>query len=166
MAAPCPVHYCGAPYAVDFGEQQSTPGGLPGRGPGTPVAVTDVPITSGRPLRTVRGTVAELTALADTFGPAYTAGLGPGPGRAARRGDRGPAERAEVRIPGVRGGGGSAVGARGYPRGPAELFREYLGTRGVDDARVEPSGCTSRRSGAADAGAVGDERVRLVPGAT
>ena len=25
VAAPCPVHYCGAPLAVDFGEQENTP---------------------------------------------------------------------------------------------------------------------------------------------
>ncbi len=32
MAAPSPVHYCGSPLAVDFGEQENTPRRLPGRG--------------------------------------------------------------------------------------------------------------------------------------
>ena len=143
MAAPCPVHYCGAPYAVDFGEQQNTPVVcLVDAAPGTPAAVTDVPITSGRPLRTVRGTVAELTALADTFGPAYLRVWVREPARAGLRDEVTAAlpNALEVRIDpefAVAASGSRPSAPAGTPRGPAELFREYLGTRGVDDARVE-----------------------------
>ena len=39
--------------------------------PSTPARVTDIPVTAGRRLRTVRGTVAELEARADSFGEDY-----------------------------------------------------------------------------------------------
>ncbi len=69
MAAPCPVHYSGAPLAVDFGEQENTSVVcLVEATPATPAKVTDIPITAGRRLRTLRGTVAELAALAATVG--------------------------------------------------------------------------------------------------
>ena len=85
MAAPCPVHYSGAPLAVDFGEQENTPVVcLVEAAPGTPAAVTDIPITAGRRLRTVRGTVAELSALARRWSATTSCGSGcaspPGPG--------------------------------------------------------------------------------------
>ena len=45
VAASCPVHYSGAPLAVDFGEQENTPVVcVVDAAPGTPAAVTDVPI--------------------------------------------------------------------------------------------------------------------------
>src|SRR6185312_17232172 len=69
MAAPCPVHYCGAPLAVDFGEQDYEPVVcLVEATPTTPARVTDIPITAARRLRTLRGTVEELGALAGTVG--------------------------------------------------------------------------------------------------
>ena len=59
-------------YAVDFGEEQNTPVVcLVEAAPGAPAAVTDIPISSGRRLRTLRGTLAELTALAAGVGEDY-----------------------------------------------------------------------------------------------
>jgi exonuclease SbcD len=61
VPGPCPIHYSGSPLAVDFGEQDNTPGVLVVEAtPTTPARVREVPITSARPLRTVRGTLAEL----------------------------------------------------------------------------------------------------------
>jgi DNA repair protein SbcD/Mre11 len=72
LPAHCPVHYSGSPIAVDFGEQDNTSVVcLVEATPSTPARVTDIPLTSGRRLRTVRGTVAELEAQADTFGEDY-----------------------------------------------------------------------------------------------
>ena len=66
VPAACPVHYCGAPLRVDFGEVDDSPVVLWWRRrPDTPARVTDVPITSARPLRTLRGTLAELAATED-----------------------------------------------------------------------------------------------------
>ncbi|MDT7663204.1 MAG: repair protein SbcD/Mre11, partial [Pseudonocardiales bacterium] len=51
LPAPCPVHYCGAPLAVDFGEQDNTSVlCLVEASPGLPAKVTDIPLTAGRRL--------------------------------------------------------------------------------------------------------------------
>jgi DNA repair protein SbcD/Mre11 len=72
LPAHCPVHYSGSPIAVDFGEEDNTSVVcLVEASPSNPARVTDIPVTSGRRLRTVRGTVAELEALAGTFGEDY-----------------------------------------------------------------------------------------------
>jgi exonuclease SbcD len=62
VPAACPVHYSGAPLRVDFGEVDSAPVVLLVEAtPDTPARVTDIPITSARRLRTLRGTVVELS---------------------------------------------------------------------------------------------------------
>jgi DNA repair protein SbcD/Mre11 len=72
LPAHCPVHYSGSPLAVDFGEQDNTSVVcLVEASPGTPARVTDLPVTAGRRLRTVRGTVAELAAQAAALGEDY-----------------------------------------------------------------------------------------------
>jgi DNA repair protein SbcD/Mre11 len=72
LPAPCPVHYSGSPIAIDFGEQANTSVVcLVDASPSTPARVTDVPITSGRRLRTVHGTLGELEAQASSFGDDY-----------------------------------------------------------------------------------------------
>ena len=142
MAAPCPVHYSGAPLAVDFGEQENEPVVcLVEAAPGTPARVTDIPVTSGRRLRTVRGTVAELAALAGTVGDDF---LRVRVCEAARAGLRDEVTAVlpnalEVRIDPEFA---APVPARARPsagaeRQPAELFAEYLAGAGVADPRVE-----------------------------
>jgi DNA repair protein SbcD/Mre11 len=143
--APCPVHYCGAPLAIDFGEQDNTPVVcLVEAAPGTPARITDIPITAGRRLRTVRGTVAELSVLAHSVGDADT-------GDFLRVWVREPARAGlreevvallpnalEVRIdPEFAAPTATSRPAVGPERGPSDLFREYLGTRNVADPRVE-----------------------------
>jgi DNA repair protein SbcD/Mre11 len=72
LPAPCPVHYSGSPIAIDFGEQGNTSVVcLVEASPSVPARVTDVPITSGRRLRTVRGTLGELEAQVASFGDDY-----------------------------------------------------------------------------------------------
>ena len=63
VPGPAPVHYCGSPLAVDFGESANTPSvTLVEVAAGGTAQLRQVPITSAVPLRTVRGTVAELAA--------------------------------------------------------------------------------------------------------
>lgn len=141
MPAPCPVHYSGAPLAVDFGEQDNAPVVcVVDAAPGTPAAVTDVPVTSGRRLRTVRGSVAELAELAATAGEDLLRVYVREPARAGLR------EEVTALLPGaleVRIDAEFAAPVatpRPAPRagrGPAELFGEYLAGRGVADPRVE-----------------------------
>lgn len=65
VPAVSPVHYCGSPLTIDFGEEENTPVVcVVDAHPGLPAQVRDVPITTSRRFRTLRGTVEELTALA------------------------------------------------------------------------------------------------------
>jgi exonuclease SbcD len=142
MEAPCPVHYCGAPLAVDFGEQENEPVVcVVEASPGSPARITDVAITAGRRLRTVRGTVAELSVLVASVGDDYLRVFVREPARAGLREEVTALlpNALEVRIdpefaaPVV----ASRPSDSGADRSPAELFGEYLGTRGVADPRVE-----------------------------
>lgn len=141
MDAPCPVHYCGSPLAVDFGEQENDPVVcLVEAAPGTPASVTDIPITSGRRLRTLRGTVAELSALAATMGDEYLRVWVREPARAGLREEVTAMlpNAIEVRIdPEFAAPVTASRPSAGVERSPSELFHEYLGTRNVDDSRVE-----------------------------
>jgi DNA repair protein SbcD/Mre11 len=142
LPAPAPVHYSGAPLAVDFGEQDNTSVVcLVEATPGTPARVTDVPVTSGRRLRTVHGTLAELEAQATAFGDDY---LRVYLRESTRAGLRDAAleilpNALEVRIDpefaAQRDEAPRAAQSRGT-RTPAELFADYCATRDVSDPRV------------------------------
>ncbi|MGH3832861.1 MAG: exonuclease SbcCD subunit D [Pseudonocardiaceae bacterium] len=142
MAAPCPVHYCGAPLAVDFGEQEYEPVVcLVDATPTTPARVTDVPITAARRLRTLRGTVDELAALTGTVGDDFLRVWVREPSRAGLREevtDLLP-NALEVRIDpefAVPVTGSRPASGPGVERTPLELFREYCATRTIDDGRL------------------------------
>lgn len=142
LPAPAPVHYCGAPLAVDFGEEENTPCVLLVEAtPTTPARVTDIPITSARRLRTVRGTLAELADLADEVGDAYLRVWVREPARAGLR------EEVTELLP-------TALDVRIDPefatpvtasrrdrrprvdRSPTELFGDYLAERDIADPRL------------------------------
>jgi exonuclease SbcD len=62
IAAGCPVWYSGSPLQLDFGETGNEGSVLiVDADAGTPAQVERVPIAAGRPLRTLRGTLAELS---------------------------------------------------------------------------------------------------------
>lgn len=141
LPAPCPVHYSGSPIAVDFGEQDNTSVVcLVEASPGTPARVTDVPITAGRRLRTVRGTVAELEAEAAAFGDDYLRVWVREPARAGLRDDIATVlpNALEIRID-------PEFATQSRPdrpdmadvlRTPGQLFADYCAARHVDDPRV------------------------------
>lgn len=65
VPGPCPIHYSGSLLAVDFGEEDNTPGALLVEvTPTTPARITPVPLTTARALRTVRGTLDQLRDIA------------------------------------------------------------------------------------------------------
>jgi exonuclease SbcD len=65
IPGPCPIRYCGSPMALDFGEAgQQKVALVVEASAGTPARVTAVPLTSGRSLRIVKGTLAELESVA------------------------------------------------------------------------------------------------------
>ena len=62
VIAPCPTRYSGSPLAVDFGEEENVPSvAIVDVATDKAARVRDVPIPSARPLRTVRGTLEQLT---------------------------------------------------------------------------------------------------------
>jgi exonuclease SbcD len=144
LPAPAPVHYSGAPLAVDFGEQDNTSVVcLVEAAPGIPARVTDVPVTSGRGLRTVHGTLAELEARAQAgaFGDDYLRVYLREPSRAGLRDDTVAImpNALEVRIDPEFASQASAAPGPAEPRAartPGELFADYCATRDVSDPRV------------------------------
>jgi DNA repair protein SbcD/Mre11 len=136
-----PVHYSGSPLAVDFGEQDNTSVVcLVSASPGTPAQVSDVPISSGRRLRTVHGTLAELEARAADLGQDYLRVYLSEPARAGLRDDTLAIlpDALEVRIDpefAAKPDKGKNV-ANGVARTPAQLFEEYCASMQVVDPRV------------------------------
>jgi DNA repair protein SbcD/Mre11 len=141
LPAPCPVHYSGSPLAVDFGEQDNTSVVcLVEASPSVPARVTDLPIASGRRLRTVRGTLPELEAQAASFGEDYLRVWLREPARAGLRDDTAAVlpNALEVRIdpefaaPARPG----RPDAASVTRSPDQLFADYCAEQQVQDARV------------------------------
>lgn len=135
-----PAYYSGSPFQVDFGESEDDKGVvLVQADPGIPAQVRFRPVTAGRRLRTVRGSLGELVALAPSCGDDLL--------RVVVREQRraGLAEEVrellpnavEVRIdPEI----DAAAGAEAHPvrrgRGAHELFAAFLAERGVADPEL------------------------------
>ncbi|HEX3780799.1 MAG TPA: exonuclease SbcCD subunit D [Pseudonocardiaceae bacterium] len=141
VPAPCPVHYSGSPIAVDFGEQDNTSVLLAVEAtPSTPAKITEIRLSSGRKLRTVRGTVAELLGRTEEFGEDYLRVYVREPTRAGLREDIQEAlpNALEIRIdpefaaPTTRANAAST----GADHTPGELFAAYCAENTIDDQRV------------------------------
>ncbi|MFC4055058.1 exonuclease SbcCD subunit D [Actinomadura syzygii] len=143
MPGPCPIWYSGSPIAVDFGEEQNTPGVLVvDASPGRPAEVREVALRSARVLRTVTGTLDELAAMRDGLADAWlrvVVAERPRAGLAddvreilpdALTVDVDEAFRpAAARRPATLTGGGESPT-------PRKLFRAYLEHKGHEDERV------------------------------
>jgi exonuclease SbcD len=142
IPGPCPIFYSGSPLAVDFGEEANEPVALiVTAAPGIRADARPVPVTGGRRLRTLRGTLDEVVAEGEQAGDAYLRVVLAEPGRAGL-GDlvREKLPNAlEVMLddehrprPGTRSGDKpSRVG-----RSPMELFGDYLGEQNFEDPRI------------------------------
>ena len=141
LPAHCPVHYSGSPIAVDFGEQDNTSVVCVVEArPSVPARITDIPITSGRRLRTVRGTLQELQAQAASFGDDYLRVWLREPTRAGLRDDTVALlpNALEVRIdPAFAGPSRTERPATAHAvRSPGQLFADYCASVQVEDTRV------------------------------
>ena len=71
LAGPAPLHYCGAPLQLDFGETANDPQvNVVDVRPGLPAEVRAVPLVAGRRLRTIRGTLVDVLAAVEALTPA------------------------------------------------------------------------------------------------
>lgn len=137
LPGPCAVHYSGAPMAVDFGESENTPSvTLVEVSAGTAAKLRLCPVPVSVPLRTIRGTLAELSAM--DAGDAWLRVYVNEPARAGLREEvQELFPRAlEIRIdPG-------ALPDRPPPatragKSASELFADYLADRGSDDKATQ-----------------------------
>jgi exonuclease SbcD len=149
IPGPCPVWYPGSPLALDFGETADPKGVLlVDVVAGRPAVVEAVPLTSGRRLRTLTGSVADLEALAGTTGSDLLRIVVEEPGRAGLGDevrDLFP-EALDVRLasgaptdlpPGASVGTGEGGARSRDDSSPQELFAGYLSERRVEDRRLE-----------------------------
>ncbi|MFI6132449.1 exonuclease SbcCD subunit D [Micromonospora sp. NPDC051141] len=139
VIGPCPIRYSGSPLAVDFGEQENV-------GSVTIVEVTattaarirEVPVPGAVPLRTVRGTLAQLAEIEPPDGWLRVF-VREQPRAGLREEVQELLPRAlEIRIdPELMPTPGSgARTAQRAGRSPRELFADYLGSRGHADDGV------------------------------
>ncbi|MCW3841278.1 exonuclease SbcCD subunit D [Micromonospora yasonensis] len=140
VIGPCPIRYSGSPLAVDFGEQENV-------GSVTIVEVTattaaqvrEVPVPGAVPLRTVRGTLAQLAEI-DAPEGWLRVYVREQPRAGLREEVQELLPRAlEIRIdPELVPAPGSATRtAQRAGRSPRELFADYLGSRGHVDEGVQ-----------------------------
>ncbi|MEU5877908.1 exonuclease SbcCD subunit D [Spirillospora sp. NPDC047279] len=142
ITGPCPIWYSGSPIAVDFGEQQNTPGALlVTLEPGRPARVREAVFENARVLRTVNGSLDELEAMAEDLEDAWlrvvvaekpVAGLADSvreilPNALTVDVD----ERFRPTISRRRDGGGA-----GTARTPEQMFRDYLKETNREDERM------------------------------
>lgn len=140
----CQIRYAGSPIAVDFGEVDNSPSvSLVEVTAGVPARVTEIPISAGTPLRTVKGTLKELGQLAPRQGDAWLRVVVSEPPRAGLREevqDLLP-QAVEVIIdprllPDPRA---AAARSRATPRAgrtAGELFSDFLRQRGHEDPEL------------------------------
>ena len=140
LPATAPVHYSGAPLAIDFGEQDNTNVVcLVEVSPDQPARVTDLPLTTGRRLRTITGTVDQLLADPDSYGEDFLRLRVTQPAYAGLR------EQVLERLPNaleIRIDPQFSTNPQRPPRPdrlvrtPAQLFADYCAAAGVEDPRL------------------------------
>ncbi len=141
IPAAAPTWFAGSPLQLDFGETGNTSAVLlVDAAVGMPATVRSVGLTAGRSLRTIRGTLGELEALAGATKEEHLRVVVVGQARAGlaeQVRDWFP-EAVEIVVEAPEAGrdpGDQAVSAR-LGRSPVELFGEYLADRAAADERV------------------------------
>ena len=139
IAGPGQIHYCGSPLQLDFGEeQQRKQVNLVDIEPGLPPKMTPLPLSSGRSLRTVTGTLSELDALRDALSEDPWLRVTVREPRSSGLADR-VREMLGDRVVDVRVEDSSSPVPRRTTRTgrtPIELFDEFLAERNISDERL------------------------------
>ena len=142
------IHYCGSPLQLDFGEQdQAKQVNVVDAEPGLPAKVTPVALRSGRRLRTLTGTVAQLAQLVEAaadpdegdaeLGEAWLRVRVTEPGRAGLADEV--RELLGERVVDVRVETAERLVTTRHRdgRNPRELFGAYLAEEGIADRALE-----------------------------
>jgi DNA repair protein SbcD/Mre11 len=141
LPAACPVHYCGSPINVDFGEEDNASVALLVEvAPSIPAHVTELPIKAALRLRTVHGTVTKLAEHADSFGNDLLRVIVDEPTRAGLR------EDVQAALPNAleiliapefqTTVTNHAASDAGLDRSPGDLFDSYLAEKNIVDPRI------------------------------
>jgi exonuclease SbcD len=140
LAGPAPLHYCGSPLQLDFGETANDPAvNVVDVHPGLPADVRTVVLTAGRRLRTLRGTLADVVAGAGDAADDHLRVVLDEPARAGLADDvrsRLPNTVEVVLAPPHDAGSPPTSDPDRLRRTPRDLLTEYLSEHGAHDERV------------------------------
>ena len=141
LASGAPAWYCGSPLQLDFGETENQPSVLlVEAAPDRPATVERVALSSGRRLRTLTGTLADLASRAGTTGDDFLRVFVAEPARPGLADEVRElfADAVDVRVVHDEDAERAAADAsRRAGRTPQELFAEYLTTQNVADPRLD-----------------------------
>jgi exonuclease SbcD len=139
---PCPIAYCGSPLALDFGEENNESKALVVTAtPDSRAHVRPVPVTGGRPLRTLRGTLDHVIAEGEQAGDAFLRVI------LTQKASAGLGDLVREKLPNTldvqldeqfrpRTSVADRPRQSRLDRSPIELFADFLSERNVDDERV------------------------------
>ena len=134
----CPIHYSGSPLQLDFGETEDAKSvNIVEASAGRPANVEQIPLSAGRRLRRVSGSMIELAVLAESVVDEFLlveVQETSRPGLADEVRELLP-NAVEVRVPAAEGVPAEVSCRRG--RAPQELFRDYLEHVNAGNEQVE-----------------------------
>ena len=146
IPGPCPIFYSGSPLPIDFGEEANEPAALLVTAePGIRADATPVPVSGGRRLKTLRGSLDQVIAEGEQAGDCYLRVVLAEPGRAGLGDlvrDKLPntlevlLDEAHRPAPGQRSTGGGRRPSR-IGRSPSQLFGDYLSEQNIADPRLQ-----------------------------
>lgn len=139
LPAACPAWYSGSPLQLDFSETEDVKSvNVVDAEPGKPATVEVVPLRSGRRLRRIKASLAELERRAKELGDDFLrveVDAPPSPGLADRVREILP-NAVDVTLARRPGDDEDPVPETRIGRSPRELFAEYLKERGEDNERL------------------------------
>ena len=139
MPGACPTRYCGSPLRLDFGEDdRACSVTVVDVAPGLPATLREVPLVSGRRLRTLRGTLDELRSQVGAHEGAWLRVEVHEPTRAGLADEVRELfpDAVDVRVLAPALDGAPAPRPDRTGRSPRDLFAEFCAAQQVDDPRV------------------------------
>jgi exonuclease SbcD len=140
---PCPIAYSGSPISLDFGEEANDSVALIVTAtPDSRANIRPVPVTGGRRLRTLRGTLDQVIAEGEDAGDAFLRVI------LAQQASAGLADRVREQLPNVLdvqideqfrpkpATARAGTKQSRLDRSPTDLFADFLAEQQVDDKRV------------------------------